>query len=592
VPKLRKILIDSALIAKKELIQLWRDKASLFFTFLIPIAIMAAFTVATPKIQSEVTLTIGVYDADNTSLSNNLIQTLNSSNLNILYVADSRQELQNMIEKGEIAAAIVIPSGFTESIENGTYINLIAIMDNSKQQIKDVLLSNMQDLSDEILNTLKDHMRSIVSENISELHDTLYDFRDNVSDAAFIVYGVPAIYIWGNSSAGVEGWEQKYQTYKTQVETGLLTIYEVNGYANKSTYLFLQQALVNRTTEEQNWILGYHQTFYVNWNATFPNSNSSYEEVYSVTPRYRGEDVISNVAPTYFNSTLTGEEREFFYQIFLNFSLSTWNDSNAIDTFVLQTFYQNESLSKDLVAKVYNLGPTPSQEDFENLTNEILDDLLGNGESTVSLTTEEIAGDIEHGVTAGIMVLGLAIVFSCFDDIAGAMAREREKGTMHRLFLTPMNRISFFLGKTIASVILTSLRATVLLLMYLYLLGGVMKGSIVLFYLIAIMIAILTISLGFVISARNISSRGVIILEIAILVPLIFFTGLIVPKELMPPLAKSFVDYLPYWYGNDALRRVALLGQGLEYINFDLMVLGVSSIILFAIAAILMKRNM
>jgi len=592
VPKLRKILIDSALIAKKELIQLWRDKASLFFTFLIPIAIMAAFTVATPKIQSEVTLTIGVYDADNTSLSNNLIQTLNSSNLNILYVADSRQELQNMIEKGEIAAAIVIPSGFTESIENGTYINLIAIMDNSKQQIKDVLLSNMQDLSDEILNTLKDHMRSIVSENISELHDTLYDFRDNVSDAAFIVYGVPAIYIWGNSSAGVEGWEQKYQTYKTQVETGLLTIYEVNGYANKSTYLFLQQALVNRTTEEQNWILGYHQTFYVNWNATFPNSNPSYEEVYSVTPRYRGEDVISNVAPTYFNSTLTGEEREFFYQIFLNFSLSTWNDSNAIDTFVLQTFYQNESLSKDLVAKVYNLGPTPSQEDFENLTNEILDDLLGNGESTVSLTTEEIAGDIEHGVTAGIMVLGLAIVFSCFDDIAGAMAREREKGTMHRLFLTPMNRISFFLGKTIASVILTSLRATVLLLMYLYLLGGVMKGSIVLFYLIAIMIAILTISLGFVISARNISSRGVIILEIAILVPLIFFTGLIVPKELMPPLAKSFVDYLPYWYGNDALRRVALLGQGLEYINFDLMVLGVSSIILFAIAAILMKRNM
>ncbi|MHA1348913.1 MAG: ABC transporter permease [Candidatus Odinarchaeia archaeon] len=589
---MRKILIDSALIAKKELIQLWRDKASLFFTFLIPIAIMAAFTVATPKIQSEVTLTIGVYDADNTSLSNNLIQTLNSSNLNILYVADSRQELQNMIEKGEIAAAIVIPSGFTESIENGTYINLIAIMDNSKQQIKDVLLSNMQDLSDEILNTLKDHMRSIVSENISELHDTLYDFRDNVSDAAFIVYGVPAIYIWGNSSAGVEGWEQKYQTYKTQVETGLLTIYEVNGYANKSTYLFLQQALVNRTTEEQNWILGYHQTFYVNWNATFPNSNPSYEEVYSVTPRYRGEDVISNVAPTYFNSTLTGEEREFFYQIFLNFSLSTWNDSNAIDTFVLQTFYQNESLSKDLVAKVYNLGPTPSQEDFENLTNEILDDLLGNGESTVSLTTEEIAGDIEHGVTAGIMVLGLAIVFSCFDDIAGAMAREREKGTMHRLFLTPMNRISFFLGKTIASVILTSLRATVLLLMYLYLLGGVMKGSIVLFYLIAIMIAILTISLGFVISARNISSRGVIILEIAILVPLIFFTGLIVPKELMPPLAKSFVDYLPYWYGNDALRRVALLGQGLEYINFDLMVLGVSSIILFAIAAILMKRNM
>ncbi|MEM2109458.1 MAG: ABC transporter permease [Candidatus Odinarchaeota archaeon] len=434
-------------------------------------------------------------------------------------------------------------------------------------------------------------MRDNVLDNVTRIHQQLYDLKNNVSITAFMIYGIPAIYISGNASGGLNGWEQYYSTYSDQIEAGLITIYEANGYANQSTYMYLQMALSSYPAEMQIWALEYHQLFYYHWNYTFTTPYPTPSEVFSIIPKYRGESVISLITPAYLNSTLSDGQLNLFYNVYSFFSLTEWNETSLIDQFVLQYAFQNIAGDMDLISEIYNLGDNTTLTELSNIAENILDEIFNGQENMLSIYEDNIGVDIESGVATGIMVLGFALIFSCFDDIAGAMAREREKGTMPRLFLTPMNKLSFFLGKTIASITLTLLRATILLLMYLYILGGVIVGNIALFYLIAIMIAILTISLGFAISARNISSRGVIILEIAIMVPLIFFTGILMPKELMPPIAQTFQEYLPYWYTNDALRRVVLLGQGLEYIGFNLLVAAVSSLVLFTIAAILTKRS-
>ncbi len=585
------LIADSILIAKKELIQLWRDKASLIFTFLIPITIMAAFTFAIPKAYSQVTLQIGVYDADKTSLSDNMVTVLNASNLEVKYTAESFESLKGMVEEGRIAGAVMIPAGFADALKHGELMNLTVIVDNSKREVLTILLSDIQKKSGQLLQVFKDYLRDSVLENITSLHQQLYDFKDNISLAVFLVYGIPAVYISGNSSIGVKGWEQFYSDYKAQIEAGLITIYDVNNFANQSVYTYLHAVLSNYPSEIQAWALGYLELFHYNWNITFTNPYPSQSEVYSVIPRFRGESVLSLVTAGYINSTLSNSELNLFYNVYSNFSLSTWNDTSSLDGFIIRYAAKNLSLNETLIEKIYSLGAHPSEDDINRVVDDVLNTMFNSQSNLIGVNEVKIGGDIESGVATGIMVLGFALIFSCFDDIAGAMAREREKGTMPRLFLTPMNKLSFFLGKTIASITLTLVRATILLLMYLYVLGGVMVGSILLFYLISIMIAILTISLGFVISARNISSRGVIILEIALMVPLIFFTGILMPKELMPPIAQTFQELLPYWYTNDALRRVALLGQGLEYIGFNLIIAAVSSIILFTIAAILTKRS-
>jgi len=189
------------------------------------------------------------------------------------------------------------------------------------------------------------------------------------------------------------------------------------------------------------------------------------------------------------------------------------------------------------------------------------------------------------------IVMGIALVYSCFDDIAGAMARERERGTLSRLFLTPISRWSIFLGKTLSSILLTQFRTTILLAILVFYLQTPVIGNPLLIYLITSLIATTTIALGFAISTRPISGRSVVILEFALMVPLLFLTGVLRPLEMMPKATRWIAELIPYTYGNDALRRVILLGQGFEFIWVNLAILAAYSMLLFAVAAVILKRK-
>jgi ABC-2 type transport system permease protein len=208
------------------------------------------------------------------------------------------------------------------------------------------------------------------------------------------------------------------------------------------------------------------------------------------------------------------------------------------------------------------------------------------------LTEDKLSGkDLSFRSTTAAPVMGIALVFGCFDDAAGSMARERERGTFSRLLLTPINRFSIFMGKTFASLVLTVVRTSLLLLLLVYALNVAIVGSLLLVFLIALLIDTTTVALGFAISSRAKSTRSVVIAQIAIMIPLIFLTGVLRPPETMPDYARGFVNAIPYTYANDAFRRVVSLGQGIQFILGDIMVLLASTIILFVIAAIAMKRS-
>jgi len=212
--------------------------------------------------------------------------------------------------------------------------------------------------------------------------------------------------------------------------------------------------------------------------------------------------------------------------------------------------------------------------------------------ANVKLTEDKLSGrDLTFRSTTAAPVMGIALIFGCFDDAAGSMARERERGTFSRLLLTPINRFSIFMGKTIASLILTVVRTSLLLLVLVCYLNLTIVGSLLLVFLIALLIDTTTVALGFAISSRAKSTRSVVIAQIAIMIPLIFLTGVLRPPEAMPEYARGLVNVIPYTYANDAFRRVVNLGQGIEFIMNDIIVLLGATVILFIIAAVMMKRS-
>lgn len=232
------------------------------------------------------------------------------------------------------------------------------------------------------------------------------------------------------------------------------------------------------------------------------------------------------------------------------------------------------------------------QEGVANATQHFMKVIGLQYQPSVSLNEEKLSGrDLALRSTIAAPVMGIALIFGCFDDAAGSMARERERGTFSRLLLTPVNRFSIFMGKTVASLILTVVRTSLLLLVLVYYLNVSIAGSLLLVLLIALLIDTTTVALGFAISSRAKSTRSVVIAQIAIMIPLIFLTGVLRPPETMPDYARGLVNAIPYTYANDAFRRVVNLGQGIEFILGDIIILLGATVILFIVAAAMMKRS-
>jgi len=187
--------------------------------------------------------------------------------------------------------------------------------------------------------------------------------------------------------------------------------------------------------------------------------------------------------------------------------------------------------------------------------------------------------------------LGLITILGAFDDIVNAISRERERGTFPRLLLSPVNIFAIYSGKMFATVLLTALRTTLMLAIFV-LMGLVIHGNVLLIYLTTALIAVFTLSFGLVISSRIRSSSTLTVLEIAMTFPLFGLAGTTQSPELLASGGRAIARSLPWTYGNEALRRIIYLGLGFNAIAGDLLILLLSSVVLMPIAIVLSKRTM
>jgi ABC-2 type transport system permease protein len=216
---------------------------------------------------------------------------------------------------------------------------------------------------------------------------------------------------------------------------------------------------------------------------------------------------------------------------------------------------------------------------------------LGVKLASVDVITRPISGRPPTGDTILPGFLGMIAILGGFDDIVNAISRERERGTFPRLALSPVSLFSVYSGKMFATVVLTILR-TALMLVIFWLDGVTVRGNPSLIFLTTILIAIFTLSLGLTISTRIRSSSTLTVLEIAMTFPLFMLAGTTNSPLLLAPGGRAIADSLPWTYGNDALRRIMYLGEGLNVVGGDLLILLVSSLILMPIAILLSKRTM
>lgn len=182
------------------------------------------------------------------------------------------------------------------------------------------------------------------------------------------------------------------------------------------------------------------------------------------------------------------------------------------------------------------------------------------------------------------VILAIVQIFAVFYEIAGGLSREREEGTFARLILSPMNVGSMILGKTLFDLILSIIRTFTVLGLGIFLFRGHPNTAIGTILLLSVIIALMTMGLGFLVAALKVGLRAVVILEFFLVLMLYAFSGLLIDKELLQGPAAVISNGLPFSYAFDAMRRTILVGRPLLSLTTDLYVMVGSIVGMYLVA--------
>jgi ABC-2 type transport system permease protein len=174
---------------------------------------------------------------------------------------------------------------------------------------------------------------------------------------------------------------------------------------------------------------------------------------------------------------------------------------------------------------------------------------------------------IVPGIVGVLLSLTMIIITSM------AIVRERERGTLEQLVVTPIDRTSLMLGKIVPFALVGYVQMTVVLLLGKLLFDVPIRGSLVLLYAITLAFIVANLALGLLISTLARNQVQAMQLGFFMLLPNILLTGFMFPRAAMPEAAQWLGLIMPLTFYLEVLRGVLLKGVGLEYLWRDAAIL-------------------
>ncbi|MGE5072422.1 MAG: ABC transporter permease [Anaerolineae bacterium] len=173
-----------------------------------------------------------------------------------------------------------------------------------------------------------------------------------------------------------------------------------------------------------------------------------------------------------------------------------------------------------------------------------------------------------------------------------AIVRERERGTIEQLIVTPIRNWELVLAKIIPY-ILVSFGDTILILVVGTLLFHVpIRGSLLLLFAMTGLYLLPTLGYGLFISTVAQTQQQAQLMIMPIILPAMMLSGFIFPISSLPPVLQFVGDLLPTTYFIYIMRAVVVKGVGLELILPQTIALGIFAIVLLSLAAWRFRKSL
>ncbi|HEX9055034.1 MAG TPA: ABC transporter permease [Gemmatimonadales bacterium] len=159
-------------------------------------------------------------------------------------------------------------------------------------------------------------------------------------------------------------------------------------------------------------------------------------------------------------------------------------------------------------------------------------------------------------------IVGVLLSMTMVMITSMAVVRERERGTLEQLVVTPISRTGLMLGKLIPFLLIGYVQMTVVLLLGRLVFDVPFRGSLVALYVITLAFIVANLGLGLLLSTAVRTQTQAMQLSFFFLMPNILLSGFMFPREAMPAPAQWIGALLPLTYYLRILRAILLKGVG------------------------------
>jgi ABC-2 type transport system permease protein len=166
-----------------------------------------------------------------------------------------------------------------------------------------------------------------------------------------------------------------------------------------------------------------------------------------------------------------------------------------------------------------------------------------------------------------------------------AIVRERERGTLEQLLVTPMTKLGLMLGKVTPYFIIMMIELTILIALMRFLFQVPIAGDVAVLFLGSVIFIFSGLAVGLLISTVARSGLQAIQMTMTTIFPSVFFSGVIFPLETMPLIFRAISVFIPLTYYARIMRGVILRGADASALAGDILVLAVMGVTLVLLAA-------
>ena len=182
-------------------------------------------------------------------------------------------------------------------------------------------------------------------------------------------------------------------------------------------------------------------------------------------------------------------------------------------------------------------------------------------------------------------IMGMLLMLICAMMTSISIVREKERGTMEVLLVSPVRPLMIIVAKAIPYLVLAFIILTTILLLGRFVLNVPVAGSIVWIYVVSTIYILLALSLGLLISSVSTSQLMALLLSaMVLLIPIVMLSGMMFPVESMPTILQWISAIVPPRYYIEAMRKLMIMGVGIREIAREVGILSAMTLVVLVIS--------